>query len=212
MNILYSLFIGLTAGFLLGFPIGPNGTLCLYKSVKYGWQSGMTTALGCILSLSIHSAAAAFLIGRVSDFGNSGRVQFILKFISAIVLIVIGILFLLITAKNKETTEEKQKKAYLQHFTSAFLISISNPKNILGFSAFIFANPMNIGQVPLTVQEAGLFSLGTFLSCSFTFSLLILISSSRIRSTLEKALPVLKYMVGGLFIFFGAVRLISILI
>ena len=38
--------LGLVAGFAIGAPYGPSGTLSLYRSVQYGWRIDSLTALG----------------------------------------------------------------------------------------------------------------------------------------------------------------------
>lgn len=201
-------FFGILAGATIGIPIGPNGTLCLYRSVRFGWTMGVATAFGSVAAMSIYSITSFLILSffiEMIPHTNGGNV---ITGISATFSIVIGIVFLMAPKSGQEkTTERSVQKLFFLNFFSSFLISISNPKNIIGFAALLIAYSPVLGSDGFTVINAASFGFGVFLSTAFLFMLLIYLSITVGELFLKDFIPKLKYWVAAVFILSGVIAI-----
>ncbi|MCP4130966.1 MAG: hypothetical protein GY754_08295 [bacterium] len=134
MTISQIFLLGIFAGFAVGAPYGPSGTLSLYRSVQFGWRTGLLTAMGSLLAIFIFSFLTAVFIN------------------TAIPII-----------QNRENKEENENKGYLMSFLSAFGVGLISGKNVIGFPTFLIATPYLSETSGTGLLKAFIFSSGTLL-------------------------------------------------
>jgi threonine/homoserine/homoserine lactone efflux protein len=208
MNSLF--FVGILAGSMLGIPVGPNGSLCLYRSVRFGWPQGLATALGSVMATCICSAGSVLIFSLFMKLISAKSVENVFGGICGTVSIALGIV-ILITSKSKPAGSMKTSvnKMFLLNFSSSFLIGMTNPKNIIGFAAFLMASGPKVGNNALTLVHAASFGCGVSLSNMFMFLLLIYLSTTVGERFLQRVIPKLKYWVASVFVFSGIVTIIK---
>lgn len=123
-------------GFSIAAPVGPIGLLCVQRSLKRGFRSGLATGLG--------AASADTLYGLLGAIGITGIALSAPSL--AIFLKVVGGAFLVWLAwgiardalNPKHAAEAVASTELTRDFLTAFGLTLSNPMTILAFIA-IFA-------------------------------------------------------------------------
>ncbi|HVN71492.1 MAG TPA: hypothetical protein VMU10_05685 [Desulfomonilia bacterium] len=206
-----SLFLfGIMAGSVLGLPIGPNGTLCLYRSLRFGWSHGMATACGSVSAMFIHAFISFMLLSKLMAVAARSAGGDSINQLSGAVSIVIGIIFLMASMRRRTAPQNaEQQGIFLVNFFSAFTIGIVNPKNIFGFAALLIAGNLKLGSEVLSFMNAVVFGGGVFLSTALLFMLLIYLSIAIGEKFLGRVIPKLKYLVPAVFILTGVLKIIQ---
>ncbi|WP_063915116.1 LysE family translocator [Pseudomonas sp. p21] len=131
------LFIkALVIGFSIAAPVGPIGLLCVQRSLKRGFRSGLATGLGAATADALYGVLGAVGITGVALSAPS----------LAMLLKVVGGAFLMWLAwgiardvlKPKHAAVVAASTAVTRDFLTAFGLTLSNPMTILAFIA-IFA-------------------------------------------------------------------------
>jgi len=129
---------GLAIGLALAVPVGPIGLLVFRRSLLHRARAGIITGLGAALADATLCAILAFGITTISDFiAQHSR---LLVNLSGFVLLAIGYLVWR-TAPPREMPKTKPPKpGWFGAFSTALVLTISNPMTILGaggiFAAF----------------------------------------------------------------------------
>lgn len=199
-------FLGILAGSALGLPIGPNGSLCLYRSIRFGWRHGAATALGSVLSMTLY-ALVSFMI--LSLFGGMVTgADSTINAINGVCSLLIGIVFVKAAPSSPSAAQDApDRKMLFFNFSSSFLISITNPKNIIGFAALLVAYSPKAATNLFSWLNAVSFGFGVFLSTTCFFLILIALSITIGERFLKGVIPKLKYWVAVIFILSGVVSL-----
>ena len=120
---------------LIGISPGPIAMLSMSHGIHFGKMRSMATGLGSVsaaLVLMMASAAGSGAIISTSEYGFT-----LLKWCGAAYLVFLGIKLLL--TKNQvqplEIGQSKGKGTPRQLYQQAFLVGISNPKDLLFFAA-----------------------------------------------------------------------------
>jgi threonine/homoserine/homoserine lactone efflux protein len=210
--IILSLFVfGIMAGSVLGLPIGPNGTLCLYRSLRFGWMQGMATALGSVTAMVIHAMISFMLLTKIMGIiSHNGGDNFI-NIISGVISIIIGVVFYLSSGSQQTTLSNTTQKAFFINYISAFAIGIVNPKNIFGFAALLIAGNLDLGNNLTSAWNAASFGSGVFLSTFVLFLILIYLSITLGEKFLRRIIPRLKYWVSAVFVLTGIIKILQII-
>ena len=159
-----SLFLfGIMAGSVLGIPIGPNGTLCLYRSLRFGWSQGMATACGSVTAMFLHAFISFMLLTRLMGIMSQKAGSDFINALSGAISVVIGIIFYLFSRPGQTTLQNTDpQKVFFINFFSAFTIGIVNPKNIFGFAALLIAGNLKLGNDISSAMNAAVFGGGVF--------------------------------------------------
>ncbi|HUN55605.1 MAG TPA: hypothetical protein VMU29_10660 [Smithella sp.] len=213
-----SLFVfGIMAGSVLGIPVGPNGTLCLYRSLRFGWMQGMATALGSVTAMFIHAVISFMLLTSIMGVVSHNGGNNFINAVSGAISIIIGVLFYLSSSpqqaagpKQADLSSSAVRKDFLMNYASSFTISIVNPKNIFGFAALLIASNFHLGNHFASAANAASFGSGVFLSTFFLFLILIYLSITLGEKFLSRIIPKLKYWVSGAFVLAGIIKIIQI--
>ncbi len=208
-----SLFLfGIVAGSVLGVPVGPNGTLCLYRSIRFGWFHGMATALGSVSAMFLHAMLSFMLLSSIMGFISMGKGGNIIDTMSGAISIAIGIIFYFSPSPKESSIKETAAQTiFFRNFASSFAIGIVNPKNIFGFAALLIANNLALAGNLSNVMNAASFGTGVFLSTALLFMILIFLSITLGERFLSRFIPKLKYWVSAAFILTGFLKVFKIL-
>jgi threonine/homoserine/homoserine lactone efflux protein len=111
---------------------GPNVLVIISTSITDGRRRGLETVAGTSCAMIIQLVIAA--LGTAWFVQNLVHGFLLLKWIGVGYLVYLGISHLLRAARNTRTTE---KTSTLGTFQRGFWVSLTNPKTILFFSAFL---------------------------------------------------------------------------
>lgn len=194
---------GLLVGFAVAAPVGPVAVVSIERTLAHGLKAGLAVGLGAAAADTILGAMAGFGLTVVAGLIEEN--QAVIRFVGGIVLIVLGIVLILSRAKTKR---RDITAADLFHaFTSAFVITISNPITIFAFLA-IFAG-LGFTEAAATTAQASFLVAGIFLgACLWWLSLSAAISLFRDRVS-DRTVAVLKGGAGYLILGFGIYALVS---
>ena len=138
---------GLLVGIIASAPMGPVGILCIQRTMQKGRAFGIVTGAGAALSDIIYALVTGLGMSFVMDFIDKEQNIFWLKLLGSVMLFVFGI-YMFRTDPRKCIRPTQGKKGTLLHnFTTAFLVTLSNPLIIFLFIAlfnmFTFVVPGN---------------------------------------------------------------------
>jgi len=111
---------------------GPSVTIIIANSVKYGTKAGLANIAGGQLGLGL--ALAILIAGLASVMSIVSEWFYILKLIGAVYLVWLGIK---LWRSNGQLALAEGKPIKGGFFLQGFLVSITNPKVLLFFGAFI---------------------------------------------------------------------------
>ncbi len=111
---------------------GPSVTIIIANSVKHGTKAGLANIVGGQLGLGL--ALVVLLTGLASVMSIVSEWFYILKLVGAVYLIWLGIK---LWRSNGQLTAPEDKPAKGGFFLQGFFVSITNPKVLLFFGAFI---------------------------------------------------------------------------
>ncbi|ACA89082.1 LysE family translocator [Shewanella woodyi] len=120
---------------LIAVSPGTMAVLSMSHGIHFGKTRSLATALGSVTSALILMAASAAGLGALLSATEYGFT--ILKYCGAAYLLFLGIKLLLTKASSQglDLQQIKSKGTPAQMFKQAFLVGISNPKDLLFFGA-----------------------------------------------------------------------------
>lgn len=126
---------GLLVGIIASAPMGPVGILCIQRTMQKGRAYGIVTGAGAALSDIIYALMTGLGMSFVMDFIDKEQNIFWLKLIGSVMLFIFGV-YMYKTDPRKSMHQSSGGKGTLFHnFTTAFLITLSNPLIIFLFIA-----------------------------------------------------------------------------
>ena len=126
---------GLLVGIIASAPMGPVGILCIQRTMQKGRAYGIVTGAGAALSDIIYALMTGLGMSFVMDFIDKEQNIFWLKLIGSVMLFIFGV-YMYKTDPRKSMLQSSGGKGTLFHnFTTAFLITLSNPLIIFLFIA-----------------------------------------------------------------------------
>lgn len=128
---------GLLIGIIASAPMGPVGVLCIQRTIKKGRSYGLATGAGAALSDIIYALITGFGMSFVMDFISQKENIFWLKLVGSIMLFIFGIYMFRTDPRVRPQTSGNNKGSLVHNFTTAFLVTLSNPS--LYFSLLPFS-------------------------------------------------------------------------
>ena len=126
---------GLLVGIIASVPMGPVGVLCIQRTIQKGRNYGIVTGAGAALSDIIYALMTGLGMSFVMDFIDNKDNVFWLKLLGSVMLFIFGI-YMFKTDPRKSFRPVSNSKGTLVHnFTTAFLVTLSNPLIIFLFIA-----------------------------------------------------------------------------
>jgi threonine/homoserine/homoserine lactone efflux protein len=126
---------GLMAGMAIAAPVGPVNVLCASRTLTKGRTSGLLSGLGAATADAFYGAIAGFSISLVIDFLM--REEFWIRVIGGILLVAIGCIYFRKPAQPLK--RQKEETGAHSDFTSALLLTLTNPTTVLSFLAVLTA-------------------------------------------------------------------------
>ena len=115
--------------------MGPVGILCIQRTIQKGRTYGIVTGAGAALSDIIYALITGFGMSFVMEIIDNEQNIFWMKLIGSIMLFSFGI-YMFRTDPRKCLRPSMKKRATLLHnFTTALLVTLSNPLIIFLFIA-----------------------------------------------------------------------------
>ncbi len=158
---------GLLIGLSVAAAVGPMSVLCIQRTIRQGFFSGLVSGLGIATADGLYSCIAAFGLTAVVTFlvDQRGWIR------------VIGGLFLLYLGCKTFLTKPAERAAvaakttnFVGVYASTFLLTLTNPLTILSFAA-IFAG-IGVGAGRNSPLMAFLVVCGVFLGSALWWCLL----------------------------------------
>ncbi len=127
---------GLLVGIIASAPMGPVGILCIQRTMQKGRAYGVVTGAGAALSDIIYALMTGLGMSFVMDFIDKEQNIFWLKLVGSVMLFIFGVyMFRTDPRKCLRPTTSHNKGTLLHNFTTAFLVTLSNPLIIFLFIA-----------------------------------------------------------------------------
>lgn len=197
---------GVLFGFLIALPVGPVAVLCIQRTLIRGHLAGLVSGIGAAVADTIYGALAAFGLTVVSSFLIDHNMT--LRLIGGLILIVLGARMILRKRNYKRIVVRDAR--LMKYFTSAFVITLTNPLTILGFAVFFTTfgvlQALDHGTTPWILVT------GVFLG-SFTWWLILSSFAHLLRHLVEQShVRQLTIASGVIIIVFGIIALCSVFI
>ncbi len=126
---------GLLIGIIASAPMGPVGVLCIQRTIKKGRAYGLVTGAGAALSDIIYAMITGFGMSFVMDFISQKENIFWLKLVGSIMLFIFGIYMFRTDPHVRPQKVGNNKGSLVHNFTTAFLVTLSNPLIVFLFIA-----------------------------------------------------------------------------
>ncbi len=141
------IFKGLLIGIIASAPMGPVGVLCIQRTMQKGRAYGLVTGAGAALSDIIYALITGLGMSFVVEFVENEQNIFWLKLVGSVMLFIFGVYMFRSKPRNNMHPSSGGKGTLIHNFTTAFLITLSNPLIIFLFIAlfnmFTFVVPGN---------------------------------------------------------------------
>jgi len=201
-------FKALLTGLLLCVPIGPVNLLCIRRTLTEGRLSGFVSGLGAATADSFYAYIAAFGVSYAAHFLLAHENP--LKLAGGIFLCYLGIRIFGTRPAGRTRSAAPPVQGFYKAFSSAFVLTIANPVNILAFTA-IFAG-FKIHGDSKHLQAALIAASGVFLGAmSWWFILSSVINKLRYKLT-DRGILWFNRGSGIAIIGFGVITLLDLLI
>ncbi|MCI6294725.1 MAG: LysE family translocator [Bacteroidales bacterium] len=126
---------GLLVGIIASAPMGPVGILCIQRTMQKGRAYGIVTGAGAALSDIIYALMTGLGMSVVMDFIDKEQNIFWLKLVGSVMLFIFGIYMFRTDPRKCMRPSSGSKGTLLHNFTTAFLVTLSNPLIIFLFIA-----------------------------------------------------------------------------
>lgn len=203
MNLIMEFLLrGTLIGFAMAIPVGPMGSLCFSRSIKYGFWAGLITGLGIAVTDAVYSSTAVFGLNFFSNFLI--KYQLLFNAIGIPIIIYIGIK----TYQSNINVNQKDiisKKNLFVDFVSAILLTLTNPMTIVSF--LVVFSHFNIQKVHNNIGQSLFIIFGVFLG-SFLWWLFLSIIGNELRHRIQEKFLTRINKVAGIIIVVTAILLI----
>lgn len=132
-TLLFLLFIkGVLVGLMVSAPVGPVGVLCIRRTLSGRYGLSIVTGLGAAVADAVYAAMAGFSLVSIAEFMS--QYNFYLRIFGGSLVVWIG--FSIFRTPFKQVSIKTfRTETFLQGFTSAFFVTISNPIVFIVFAA-----------------------------------------------------------------------------
>jgi threonine/homoserine/homoserine lactone efflux protein len=190
-------------------PVGAIAIMSVQRTMNNGLLAGFSIGMGAAFGDLVYATVAGFGITFIRDFLIANRLWLALG--GGVFLIFIGYkIYTSDTVKQFRSKKQLSHKKIANDFFSSFLLALSNPVTILGFTGF-FAS---IGIISDNTTFYHIFMLlaGVFLGAtSWWLSISFLVNRFKKKISLRR-IVMINRIAGVLVVIFGIVLIISMFI
>lgn len=198
-------FKGILIGFAIAAPVGPVGILCIRRTLSHKVVLAGLTGLGSAFADAFYGTVTAFSLAGIAAFII--KYDFYLRLFGGIIVAFIG--FSLIRDRSHiQTIRIRGEDSRVHAFTSAFVLTISNPVTLIVFAAAFTA--MGISHTYQSFAHASALVLGVFVGACCWWLTLIIISHLMHHKLSEPQLLWINRFSGVILLGFSAYILISL--
>jgi threonine/homoserine/homoserine lactone efflux protein len=163
-------FKGIIIGLAITAPIGPVAIMCIRRTLSKHKLLALVTGMGSACADVFYASVAAFSLIGISNFITT--YNFYLKLFGGLLLAWLG-LSILKHPPLKSPEHPKMRDSWLHAFSSAFILTLSNPITLIVFAASFTA--MSVSPVYHSFIPALLLIMGVFLGAMIWWIFLIAI-------------------------------------
>lgn len=206
-TLLEILLKGTMVGVLIAAPFGSVGVLCLRRLITRGGVVCLVSGLGAALADALFAILAAFGLALVA--GWLAGIQLWIRIASGLLVGAIGLKVFF--ARPEPVAESPTSGGLVAAFISIFLLTVSNPANILGMAAIMSATGVMSATGSLNpVAEGGVLALGVFLGSASWWVVLGLISTWFRLTPGERHIVLVNRIGGVVLVILGALLLLGV--
>ncbi len=200
---------GYIIGFLASMPVGAIAIMSVQRTMNNGLWAGFTVGMGAAFGDLIYATIAGFGISMIKDFLLANRLWLAIG--GGIFLIFIGFkIYSSDTVKQIRSKKNLSKKKMANDFLSSFLLSLSNPVTILGFTGF-FAS-IGIISDQTTIYHISSLLVGVFIGATtWWFSISLIINKFKSKISL-KNIVLINRVAGIAVVIFGIALIIAMFV
>lgn len=126
---------GFLIGLLASMPVGAIAVMSIQRTMNNGLWAGFSIGMGAAFGDFVYAAVAGFGVNFIRDFLIENKIWFAVG--GGIFLIIIGYrIFTTDTIKQFREQKKITKRKMANDFVSSFILALSNPLTILGFTGF----------------------------------------------------------------------------
>ncbi len=116
-------------------PVGAIAVMSIQRTMNNGLWAGFSIGMGAAFGDFVYAAVAGFGVNFIRDFLIENKIWFAVG--GGIFLIIIGYrIFTTDTIKQFREQKKITKRKMANDFVSSFILALSNPLTILGFTGF----------------------------------------------------------------------------
>lgn len=187
---------GIVIGFIVATPVGPIAILCIQRSLSSGFRIGLMTGFGAAIADGLFGLMAG--LGFTAVFSQLMAHRILISAFGGLCLIGLG-LKLMLTPFHESQVQSKETKNW-HAFTTAFLLTLTNPLTILAFVAvFATFGLRTLNNFDAIFLSAGI-TLGSACWWLFLSSIVAFVLHHRLSS---KALQWINRLAGAIFMLSG---------
>ncbi|MEX2438063.1 MAG: LysE family transporter [Candidatus Babeliales bacterium] len=194
---------GIALGFGISMPVGPMGILCIQRTLRQGLTAGLLTGFGASTADMLYAILAAFGLHFVADFLT--QYGHALRIVGGTLLILFG-MRILYTADAQKREKNKEGKSLYGLYSSAFLLTFTNPITLFMFTA-LFAG-IGVNDMHVTRFEAAQLIGGVFMG-SFSWYVILSLGVSFFHGRIERFLPWINRIAATALICFGIIAFLD---
>ncbi|WNS46226.1 LysE family transporter [Paenibacillus sp. MMS20-IR301] len=127
-----ALLSGLGFGFIIAAPVGPMSVLCMNRTLKSGFSSGLATGAGIALADGIYALAAVAGSRFVNEFTSDYALP--LRLLGSLFIGYLGVKGLSPAPVSAEP-EAASRSGISYSLLTSFLLTLANPATLLSFVA-----------------------------------------------------------------------------
>jgi threonine/homoserine/homoserine lactone efflux protein len=190
-------------------PVGAIAIMSVQRTMNNGLWAGFTVGMGAAFGDLIYATIAGFGISMIKDFLLANRLWLAIG--GGIFLIFIGFkIYSSDTVKQIRSKKNLSKKKMANDFLSSFLLSLSNPVTILGFTGF-FAS-IGIISDQTTIYHISSLLVGVFIGATtWWFSISLIINKFKSKISL-KNIVLINRVAGIAVVIFGIALIIAMFV
>ena len=203
LSLIILLLKGIVIGIAVSAPVGAVAILCVRRAAVQGLMVALVTGLGAVTADMVFAILAGMFSAYMTPF--VAHYGLWMRLIGGAVMVGMGVATWRKSAQN--IAPESNRLNHGQAFLSAFVITITNPFTVIGFTA-IFAAIFGVKNGH-TILGHGVNLLGILLGCLLWWGFLAVIAYGLRRHLQAGRVDWLRHIAGALLLIFGVLAILS---
>lgn len=147
---------GIVTGLSVAAPIGPNGALCIRRSLVGGRRAGVATGLGAATAHALLVTMAIAGLGASRTFVGQGE---LVRSLAGLLLVVMGLRAVRVGVAPCPAPGARPEATGRRAYVSTLVLALANPLTIASLSALLGSMGTSTrGPVPAALVVGGVFT------------------------------------------------------